>query len=138
MEVWSCNPNDIPKWTEEDKLELHLMLAALFKWDKINMTEQERTQYAHKYSGAFFQHTDGGIYQFKHFARYSDRPDGYCVVYEHVWPFSQEPWVRPIEEWTPNRFTPISKVTVNDVMQQSAEYTRKQISERREARKAAK
>lgn len=57
--------------------------------------------------GQMFQHKDGGIYRFEQVVRYSDRPTN-GVMYVHVWPFEQGVWVRPIEEWTEDRFVPIT------------------------------
>lgn len=33
------------------------------------------------------------------------------VVYMHVWPFEVKVWVRPTEEWTPDRFRLISDMS---------------------------
>lgn len=32
LDVWSCNPADIPAWTEEDKVRLSQALAQIFGW----------------------------------------------------------------------------------------------------------
>lgn len=63
--------------------------------------------------GQIFQHKDGGIYQLIQVARYSDRP-GEAVVYLHVWPFDRGMWVRPTEEWTEDRFKPITPQESSD------------------------
>lgn len=59
--------------------------------------------------GQWFQHKDGGIYEFVRVVRYSDRPTQ-GVEYIHRWPFELSHWIRPIEEWTSDRFKPISSV----------------------------
>lgn len=32
IEVWSCNPADIPVWTLKEKLRLNIFLATVFSW----------------------------------------------------------------------------------------------------------
>lgn len=71
------------------------------------MTETERQAYVARYEGTYFQHQDGGIYQFLDIARYSDKL-AYNVVYKHIFPFEPGIWVRPLEEWTLKRFQPIT------------------------------
>jgi len=34
ISVWSCDPADIPPWTEESKARLHKCLAEVFGWEK--------------------------------------------------------------------------------------------------------
>jgi hypothetical protein len=36
LEVWSCDPKDIPPWTEEGKARLHAFLAEVFGWEKVD------------------------------------------------------------------------------------------------------
>lgn len=138
FEIWSCNPADIPEWTEEDKARLHVALSGIFGWKKTKMNSKpERQAYQEIHTGKYFQHQDGGLYQFKHFARYSDRSDQYCVVYQHIWPFTSEPWVRPIAEWQPERFKLVTDEYANNIQTQSPELAQQVITARREARKAA-
>lgn len=34
FEIWSCDPRDIPPWTEEAKARLQAALADIFGWPK--------------------------------------------------------------------------------------------------------
>lgn len=61
-----------------------------------------------KYTNTYFQHQDGGIYYFLSVGRSTEDSTKELVVYLHVWPFESSVWLRPVEEWTPTRFTPIS------------------------------
>lgn len=34
LEIWSCNPADIPEWTPEEKAKLKKALGEIFGWKK--------------------------------------------------------------------------------------------------------
>lgn len=42
LEIWSCNPADIPPWTPEDKARLVKALGEIFNWEdtKNNQTDE--------------------------------------------------------------------------------------------------
>lgn len=55
----------------------------------------------------YVQHRDGGLYRVK--AHGKSTVDGSeVVIYEHIYPFEQSIWVRPMAEWTVDRFKPVS------------------------------
>lgn len=138
LEIWSCNPADIPVWTEYEKARLVAALGQIFEWKNNKMsTELDLKAYEEINGGKYFQHTDGGLYQFQEFARYSDRDGEYAAVYRHIWPFAEGLWVRPKAEWQPDRFKPIPTEAATAIRNQSPELARTVITQRREARKAA-
>lgn len=56
-----------------------------------------------------YQHRYGGVYQA--LGTLTNTVDGkQYVYYVHLYPFDQQVWCRPIEEWTEDRFTPITPV----------------------------
>lgn len=69
----------------------------------------------------WFQHKDGGIYQFLCKVHYSDRPGDEGVLYAHLWPFEEGKWVRPIAEWTEDRFKPIEMVEALEIVDSMTE-----------------
>lgn len=85
----------------------------------------------------WYQHRDGGIYIVKHVGvRYSDRPTK-GVLYAHMWPFEVGNWMRPEEEWTDDRFRPITHMEAEAIMKQDREAQRAAITASRTKRKGA-
>lgn len=63
---------------------------------------------------AFYKHTDGGYYFVSELGR--DSKDGTAVViYKHVWPFEEETWTRPLDQWA-SRFSLISREQLEAIM----------------------
>lgn len=84
----------------------------------------------------FYQHIDGGLYLTKSIAT-STVDLSLWVVYDHIWPFEVKQWLRPVEEWTPNRFNQVSYAEATEIALGDKEQAQKLISERRAARRAS-
>jgi hypothetical protein len=56
----------------------------------------------------YWQHRDGGIYRVIGVATSTVDGKSEVVIYEHMFPFPFSVWARPIEEWTPERFKPLT------------------------------
>jgi hypothetical protein len=54
-----------------------------------------------------YRHTDGGLYEFQRYAKSADTGKD-VVIYQHLWPFTQDTWVRDREEFEA-RFTNITE-----------------------------
>jgi hypothetical protein len=137
--IWSCNPADIPPWTHDDITRLHVFLKGVFGWpDKpkptspLNMTHPLEQQYRDMH----FQHQDGGLYLFRSVGRSTENIEVLSVVYQHIWPFEQGTWLRPIEQWTPERFKPISSEYAELMLKGNREEAQGIITAKRIARKA--
>lgn len=81
-------------------------------------------------------HKDGGLYTISTLATYT--PDGSkVVVYAHVWPFDGDhTYVRPLSEWTADRFTQMRQDHWLDCHGMRAnEHYQVEITRRRQERK---
>lgn len=58
----------------------------------------------------YYQHRDGGLYNVLQVDATSTVDGSSNVVYAHVWPFESKVWIRPAEEWTPDRFRHLSDI----------------------------
>jgi hypothetical protein len=56
----------------------------------------------------FVQHRYGGIYRVLSTGK-STIDASEVVIYTHVWPFEFGTWVRPMSEWTEDRFKPLTE-----------------------------
>lgn len=61
-------------------------------------------------------HRDGGIYNIIHAKAKSSVDGSDVVVYEHVWPFEHGVWIRPLSEWTTDRFVGITTSQLIDAV----------------------
>lgn len=86
-------------------------------------------------AGQLFQHKDGGIYRFAKYVRYSDRPNEIGVEYDHVWPFEQISWVRPLVEWSEDRFRSITAGEAATLMKMDKVVAQVEITNRKNERK---
>lgn len=62
-----------------------------------------------------YKHQDGGFYVVQSIALSADDKSEW-VVYAHVFPFEQRTWIRRLEEWTYERFQPVTNREMADVM----------------------
>lgn len=85
--------------------------------------------------GSLYRHVDGGIYRVLAVATHSEDLS-LVVVYEHVWPFTNKAWVRPLEEW-PSRFTHITRQDLLTAMAGNREQAQEAITQHKAARRAA-
>jgi hypothetical protein len=83
----------------------------------------------------YYRHKDGGIY-FALDRALSTVDRSEVVVYRHVFPFEPQVWVRPLAEWTADRFTKILKYDAIDTMMKGdREALKAEITAKRTARK---
>lgn len=85
-------------------------------------------------SGQLFRHTDGGYYRFL-LSVYSSVDQSEKVVYQHVWPFAESPWERPVAEFI-NRFSPITESDLAAAMAKPREQVQKEIAAAKADRRA--
>lgn len=57
------------------------------------------------------------------------------VIYEHVYPFEEHTWARPIEEFTEDRFTLLSAEQLVTLLNRDRELFKSEISEAKAAAK---
>lgn len=85
----------------------------------------------------YYQHIDGGIYRTMQLGKSAENGE-VVVIYEHVFPFEGNVWVRAYSEWTSDRFKRIEHNDVSMIMQRERLVFQAEITARRQARKAAK
>lgn len=78
------------------------------------MKNDQNNEYEHAIVGAVYQHVDGGIYEVVNIA-ISSGDSTPSVVYVHRWPFEYATYVRPLAEWTPDRFTKITHQRAREI-----------------------
>lgn len=84
----------------------------------------------------YYQHRDGGIYHVKSVGLSSVDAKTEMVVYDHCFPFEERTWLRPIEEWTEDRFMKIEMAKAHHIMaHENREAFQKQVSENKAKRK---
>jgi hypothetical protein len=84
--------------------------------------------------GFLYQHVDGGLYQVTGLGKSTvDQTDQ--VVYKHLFPFEAATWIRPLVEWTEQRFRLISSKEYDHI---TASTTREKMQQRIEQHKAAR
>ena len=54
-----------------------------------------------------YQHRYGGLYIVDSVATHTGTKER-LVIYTHLYPFEVQTWARPIDEWTEERFRPIT------------------------------
>lgn len=86
----------------------------------------------------FYRHTDGGLYYTIGVATSTvDLSDQ--VLYAHVYPFEQKMWVRPLSEWTEERFTPITPTEIIAIVDSTDQQEYQElVSANKQKRKQAK
>jgi hypothetical protein len=57
--------------------------------------------------GQLYQHRYGGLYIVDSIATHTENKER-LVIYTHLYPFDEDTWARPIEEWTEERFREIT------------------------------
>jgi len=84
----------------------------------------------------FYQHQDGGLYQVVDVATSTVDGTQQLVIYKHIYPFEQKLWARPLVEWTPERFKPISDTSARMLQLQDQTDMQEWIAKRKAVRKA--
>lgn len=83
----------------------------------------------------YYQHRYGGVYEVLVPVAKSTIDGSAWTVYNHVWPFEREVWIRPYNEWVDGRFR---ELTGNEVTELFAKDKIKFQEEISAARKLAK
>jgi hypothetical protein len=86
--------------------------------------------------GQYYRHVDGGVY-FVLITGKSTEDQSQHVVYTHIYPFDMETWIRPLEQWTPARFTLIDHVEVGRLLALDRQQLKDQITEHKARRRAS-
>lgn len=63
----------------------------------------------------YYQHRYGGIYLVDFPKAKSTVDKTEWVVYTHIWPFEEETYIRPYDEWNDGRFKEIDLEKVSDL-----------------------
>ena len=63
----------------------------------------------------YYQHRYGGLYIVSDVAT-STVDKSRWVVYEHVYPFEYQTWIRPYDEWCDGRFRQITMAEYNEFL----------------------
>ena len=82
----------------------------------------------------FYEHQDGGIYLVMDIAT-STVDLSKWVAYRHIAPFEVKVWVRPIDEWTEQRFTAIQRDAAYAAMDRPVEPFRELVTACKKRRK---
>lgn len=98
----------------------------------VDVPEEDAPAY---HEGQLFRHTDGGYYRYLTQVL-SSEDHSPQVVYEHVWPFEINTWVRPLSEWVP-RFAHVTEAEVNAAMTRIQEEYQRVIRSNKAARQRA-
>lgn len=85
-------------------------------------------------AGQLFRHTDGGYYRFL-LSAYSSVDQSEKVVYQHVWPFPESIWERPVLEFS-SKFSPITEPELASAMAKPREQVQKEIADAKASRRA--
>ena len=86
--------------------------------------------------GAFYKHKDGGLYKTTGVGKSTADGQRY-VIYQHVFPFAHSIYLRPIAEWTQDRFELLDFMQATEYQGQDRYALQTVITARRDARKAA-
>lgn len=81
-----------------------------------------------------YQHRYGGVYQVVCVATHTGSKER-LVIYDHVYPFEDHSWARPIEEWTEERFRLLTGEEVITLLNRDRETFQLEISAAKNAAK---
>jgi hypothetical protein len=84
-----------------------------------------------------YQHRYGGVYVVKAIAK-STIDKSEWVVYNHVWPFEEEVWIRPLAEWSEEgRFRQLAGHELVDLLGRNRDQFQAEITAKKAEAKAA-
>ncbi len=83
----------------------------------------------------FYQHRYGGIYSVLAVKAMSTIDKSEWVVYTHVYPFENEVWIRPYDEWTDGRFRVLEPGEYIELIAKDRKEFQKEITATRKAAK---
>jgi hypothetical protein len=90
----------------------------------------------HPINQRYYKHVDGGLYFVLQIAK-STVDLSEHVVYVHVFPFDLATWIRPLDEWTPSRFTLIDHAEAEQLLKLDRNQLQQEISRHKATRRAA-
>jgi len=82
----------------------------------------------------FVQHKDGGLYSILAVGK-STVDQSEHIIYVHLYPFERQVWIRPIEEFTEERFTVLTQEQGVAVLNRDREQFQAEITANKKARK---
>lgn len=85
--------------------------------------------------GSYYLHVDGGVYLVTGFGYLTSTGEN-AVIYAHQWPFEMKSWIRPISEWTAERFQRICQTEMREIMDEDRGRAQIRVSKARTERKA--
>jgi hypothetical protein len=85
----------------------------------------------------YYQHRYGGLYLIANgnITAHSTDSGEPLILYHHVYPFEQKCWVRPLSEWTTDRFTKITAKQALDILGQHRAELKSEIAARKANKK---
>lgn len=92
------------------------------------------TDINHPKISAFYRHVDGGLY-FVRAIGISTVDQTHHVVYDHIYPFSAQQWIRPLREWTDVRFQLLTQTQAADILSLDRDTLQQEISSNKAARR---
>lgn len=92
--------------------------SEILDWDSDKLTEvlnqAMRQENMKPIVGQIYQHRYGGLYVVDDVATHTGNKER-LVIYTHLFPFEHQSWARPIDEWTEERFKPITGKEYTDL-----------------------
>jgi hypothetical protein len=111
-------------------------LLPLFMGNKIINTWSHINLHMELEPNTFYQHRYGGVYKLgENFLSLSTIDLSRCVIYEHIFPFNQTYWHRPYDEFVDGRFTKLTDLEANAIINQDANMFKEIIRLNKEASK---
>lgn len=80
------------------------------------------------------QHRDGGLYSILYRGT-STVDQSEHIVYVHLFPFDQKIWIRPLDEWTEDRFKALTQEEAEALLAKDREAFKAEITANKAARK---
>lgn len=92
-------------------------------------------EYVKPMNGTYWYHRYGGIYQVMDVGTVTLDGETQMVAYYHLFPFESQMWLRPLEEWTEERFVQISPELAKLIMGGDQETYKKFVETNKAAKK---
>lgn len=80
----------------------------------------------------YYRHRYGGLYRVVG-TGFSTIDKSQHVIYKHMYPFDQDIWIRPYDEWTDGRFTLLTRQQVGDILSIDREQLKQEIAANKKA-----
>lgn len=82
----------------------------------------------------YYRHRYGGVYHLTDVGL-STVDQSQHVIYRHIYPFEKKSWIRPLDEWTTDRFTPLTYREMVEITQIPEDELQQQITAAKAASK---